>query len=388
MKLHKQATYALLLAAIFIEGCTCKMIAEPANPNLDPVLAEPSTLAPGNDTLMAEAWAPKVIGLEEVWADPSLAGSKRVVVAVVSSGIDYNHEDLRANIMVNAAEADAAATGTYYSEDGLDNDQNGFTDDWVGYDFVDKDGLPYDTNGSGTAAAGIIGAVSDNGKGVRGVVSQVSLLPIRYIDANGRSNISLLAQALDYAARSNVDVVFLHLAQLGYDSRYADWAKAIEKMERSLIDRGMKVLEKRGTPVIISAGNYGTDVDLVGDVTKLLGTYGNTFFVTSVNEKDQRPFIANYGFETVGTAAPGESIMTTQPGGDQYGRVSGTFAAAAYVTGAVALAVSRHHGSLTWKDMAKALLTDGGDPIASLQYETIGGNRLNVAKFLRSLAGS
>ncbi|MEK7690781.1 MAG: S8 family serine peptidase, partial [Bdellovibrionota bacterium] len=362
--------------------------AEPANPNLDPVLAEPSTLAPGNDTLMAEAWAPKVIGLEEVWADPSLAGSKRVVVAVVSSGIDYNHEDLRANIMVNAAEADAAATGTYYSEDGLDNDQNGFTDDWVGYDFVDKDGLPYDTNGSGTAAAGIIGAVSDNGKGVRGVVSQVSLLPIRYIDANGRSNISLLAQALDYAARSNVDVVFLHLAQLGYDSRYADWAKAIEKMERSLIDRGMKVLEKRGTPVIISAGNYGTDVDLVGDVTKLLGTYGNTFFVTSVNEKDQRPFIANYGFETVGTAAPGESIMTTQPGGDQYGRVSGTFAAAAYVTGAVALAVSRHHGSLTWKDMAKALLTDGGDPIASLQYETIGGNRLNVAKFLRSLAGS
>ena len=95
-----------------------------------------------------------------------------MVVGVIDTGIDYNHEDLAANIWTNTHEIPG---------DGKDNDGNGFVDDVHGYDFVNNDGDPMDDNGHGTHVAGTIGALGNNGIGVIGVSPTVRLMPLKFL---------------------------------------------------------------------------------------------------------------------------------------------------------------------------------------------------------------
>ena len=107
-------------------------------------------------------------------------GSSDVVVAVIDTGVDYNHEDLAANIFQNTADC---------NNNGIDDDGNGYIDDCHGIDTANGDSDPMDDNGHGTHVAGIIGAVGNNGKGVAGVAWNVKILPCKFLDATGSASL-------------------------------------------------------------------------------------------------------------------------------------------------------------------------------------------------------
>ena len=118
-------------------------------------------------------------------------GSNDVVVAVIDTGVDYNHQDLAANIFQNTADC---------NNNGVDDDGNGHIDDCHGIDAVNGDSDPMDDHGHGTHVAGIIGAVGNNGIGVAGVAWNVKILPCKFLDATGSGFLSDAIACLDYVA--------------------------------------------------------------------------------------------------------------------------------------------------------------------------------------------
>ncbi len=155
------------------------------NPNVK--YAEPnyivhSDTAP-NDARYLELWgmnntgqtggtAGADIDAERAWNVST--GSPSVVVAVIDTGVDYNHPDLAANIWSNPGEI---------AGNGIDDDGNGFIDDIHGWDFANNDNNPIDDNGHGTHCSGTIGAVGNNGIGVAGVNWHVSIMGVKFLDA-------------------------------------------------------------------------------------------------------------------------------------------------------------------------------------------------------------
>ena len=117
-----------------------------------------------------------------------------VTVGVIDTGIDAAHPDLAANMWINPGENCAGCRN-----DGIDNDHNGYVDDWRGWDFVNNDNNPTDDNGHGTHVAGTIGAVGNNGIGVAGVNWNVRLMPLKFIGADGTGDVAGAVAALRYA---------------------------------------------------------------------------------------------------------------------------------------------------------------------------------------------
>ena len=134
------------------------------------------------------------IDAPEAWTITT--GSRGVVVAVIDSGIDYQHPDLAANVWANPGEI---------AGDGVDNDRNGFVDDVHGWDFANRDADPMDDDGHGTHVAGTIGAVGNNGTGVVGVNWQVSIMGLKFLDAAGSGYTSDAIAAINYATRMRRD---------------------------------------------------------------------------------------------------------------------------------------------------------------------------------------
>ncbi len=98
-------------------------------------------------------------------------GNRGVVVAVIDTGVDYNHEDLAANMWTNAGETNCS--------DGIDDDANGYIDDCLGWDFYNNDNDPYDDHSHGTHCSGTIAAVGDNGIGIAGVNWNLKIMPLK-----------------------------------------------------------------------------------------------------------------------------------------------------------------------------------------------------------------
>ena len=138
------------------------------------------------DPSLSAQWNLAAIDAAEAWQ--TTTGSRSVVVAIVDSGIDFNHPDLAANIWTNPREI---------AGNGRDDDGNGYVDDIHGWDFVDNDNLPQDGFWHGTHVAGIIGAVGNNGIGVSGVSQQVSILPLRFQNDAGSGYTGAAVSALN-----------------------------------------------------------------------------------------------------------------------------------------------------------------------------------------------
>lgn len=288
--------------------------------------------------------------------------SKRVVVAIIDTGIDYNHKDLKANLWKNAKEI---------ANNGIDDDQNGLIDDVIGWDFVSHDPLPYDDHGHGTHIAGIIGAVGGNGIGISGVCAQASLMILKYYDpsASGRQNLENTIQAFRYAINNGAHIINYS----GGGSQFSDAEKQV------ILDA-----EKKGILVIAAAGNEKQNADVYGYYPASYDL-DNIVSVAAITASHNLVDSSNYGIRKIDIAAPGQSIYSTLPDG-KYGFMTGTSQATAFVTGIAALALSSNPTLSVSK--LKSILLNGTDQTASLQGKIKTGGMINAYSVLQNATGN
>ena len=170
----------------------------PYNPN-DPMW-NPNN--PGEDPrgVMFAQWGPAKLGASIVWNDSK--GDSDIVVAVIDTGIRRTHEDLQANIWVNEDEI---------INNGIDDDDNGYIDDWWGWNCFEGNNNPFDVNSSnhyhGTGCAGVIAATQDNDKGISGIAPGVKIMAIRADMNDGPTCEATVCEALNYAKDNGADII-------------------------------------------------------------------------------------------------------------------------------------------------------------------------------------
>ena len=302
------------------------------------------------------------------------ACSPAIIVAVIDTGIDYTHPELKNNIWINRGETgpwvpkDLASTPCRdKSCNGLDNDGNGFINDVAGWDFVNNQPLPFDTHGHGTHIAGIISAESSNGLGTTGICPGVSIMPLKYYDtgSNGMNNLQNTVRAIQYAVRMGAHII-------NYSGGGGEPATA----ERMAVEEA----NRKGVLFVAAAGNDGHN-NLQAPYFPASYPLDNIIGVASVNQKNQLLSSSNFGIP-VHIAAPGLSILSTIPNG-KFGMMSGTSQATAFVTGAAALLASQTIGKSPFDfRKIKAWLLNGTKSLPGNENRTI------VSSGLLSIPGS
>jgi len=333
-----------------------------------------------DDTFFNDQWAlyqSNDFDIDATDAWDVTTGSKDVVIAIVDSGVYYNHPDLTDNIWSNEDEI---------PDNNIDDDNNGFIDDIRGYDFVEvditpiiqnpfanicpdedyiiEDNNPRDAHGHGTHCAGIASAVGNNGKGIAGVSWNCSIMPVRagfeflyFGEAVGVYETDDLVQAITYAADNGADIISM---SWGGDSYSNAICGAIE------------YAYSKGCVLVAAAGNSNSDEK------HYPSSYENVISVAGTNNKDQRYEHSSYG-DDVDVAAPAVDILSTIiPTEIFYAEKSGTSMAAPHVAGIAGLLKSKYPDSSP--EMITAMIKTGVDQIQSDEY--IGTGRVNAYKAL------
>ena len=291
-------------------------------------------------------------------------GSQDVVVGVIDTGIDYTHPDLVDNIWVNPGEIPG---------NGVDDDGNGFVDDVHGYDFVNNDGDPFDDEGHGTHVAGTIGATGNNGVGVVGVSWDVSLMGLKFLDANGSGSTADAVRAVNYATMMR--------NQYGHNIRVTNnsWGGGGSSTAlRDAIEAGAAA----DILFVAAAGNSGTDNDASPHYPASYASAA-VLAVAATDRNDALASFSCFGATSVDLAAPGVSILSTVPGGG-YASYNGTSMATPHVAGAAVLALSV--GPTLSVAELRAVILGTVDAKPGLAGRMVTGGRLNVAQMLESLS--
>jgi subtilisin family serine protease len=314
-----------------------------------------------NNTGQSGGKADADIDAPEAW--DVTTGSKDVTVAVVDSGVDFSHPDLAGEQWVNAGENCGSTDPTIscaQRTNGVDDDGDGYVDDWRGWDFVNGDNNPTDDNLHGTHVAGTIGARGNNGVGITGVNWNVSLMALKFINASGTGTTADAVRATLYAAD--------HGAQVSNNS----WGGPdSDQALQDAIDYGAR----KGTLFVAAAGNDGHNDDTTPTYPAAWPS-DSLVSVAATDNKDGLASFSNYGRTAVDLGAPGVGIVSTIPGG-LYFPLDGTSMAAPHVTGTAALAKSVFPDASPYA--LKALLLGAADPDPALAGKTVTGGRLNAA---------
>ncbi len=282
------------------------------------------------------------------------AGSDSILVAVIDTGVNYNHEDLAANMWKNPGEVPA---------NGVDDDGNGFVDDVYGYDFANNDGDPIDDHDHGSHCAGTIGGIGNNGIGVAGVNWKVKIMAVKCFTAAGTGNDADIARAIEYAVKMGARVSNNSYGSSGFNQAVYDM---------------IMMARDQGHVFCAAAGNSSGDNDAVPQYPASYDL-DNIIAVAATDRNDGLAGFSCYGATTVDLGAPGVDIFSCLSSAG-YGLMSGTSMATPHVTGAAALILAVD-GALTYAEV-KAQLLDNVDPIASLAGRCVTGGRLNLAAAL------
>lgn len=323
-------------------------------PAIEPEPAEPGR---ADDPRVGELYGLEKIEAQRAWEVQE--GSKDVVVAVIDTGVDYNHPDLAFNMWRNP-------NAESYAETGIDSDGTEITGDVVGWDFIHDDNLPFDDHMHGTHCAGTIGAVGSNGVGISGVAKRVSIMAIKFLSKSGSGDTADAIKAIDYAVSRGAKILS------------NSWGGPGAPSSNQALEDAIKRAEAAGVLVVAAAGNDGTDND-TRPMLPASFPQENVLAVAATNESDGRAFFSNYGLATVDVGAPGSGILSTTPKG-AYKKLSGTSMAAPHVSGAAAL-VWAEYPDATYSEIKERLMRFG-DPLSALDGKTVTGMRINVYKAL------
>lgn len=282
-------------------------------------------------------------------------GDKNIVIAVIDTGIDYKHEDLKDNMWVNTAELNGSP--------GVDDDGNGHIDDIYGHDFANNDGDPMDGNGHGTHCAGTIGAVHDNGKGVAGVMGKVSLMGVKFLTDQGSGSAVGAVSAINYATKMRVDIMSNSWGGGGYSEALKD---------------AIMAAKSKGIVFIAAAGNSQSDNNSVPHYPSNYEV-DNVISVAAHNYSDRLASFSCYGSKTVHVAAPGRNILSTTPD-NSYDVYSGTSMATPHVSGVVGLYLA-HRGKTSPRKLRQKLM-NSANYVGSIGRKLISGGRVDAYNFL------
>lgn len=322
-------------------------------------------LATPNDTSFGSLWGMTKISAPQAW--DLNTGNSSVVVANIDTGIKYDHEDLAANMWTNPGEI---------NNNGLDDDNNGFVDDYYGYDFFFNDSNPLDENGHGTHTAGTLGAVGNNSIGVVGVNWNVKIMAIKIYDSDGFGTTSaMLINAYNYVRMMKLRGVNIRVTNNSYGG--CDEACGYDQATKDAID----ALGNAGVLQVFAAGNDALNIDTTPSYP---AAYNSPWIISVANSTstDTRNPGSNFGVNNVDLAAPGTSILSTLNNAANYGSLTGTSMATPHVAGAAAL-LAAHNPNLSAASL-KATILNQVDQLAAWNGVVKTGGRLNVAQALQN----
>lgn len=262
-----------------------------------------------NDPNYNEQWYIHNSRVDEAWK--LLKSKKEVRVAIVDTGVDYNHPDLKNKVLKE-----------------------------LGYNFINNSKDVMDDNWHGTHVAGIIAAETGNNIGISGAAgfTNVKIIPIKALDQNGQGSSDIIAKGIRYAADKGADVINF---SVGFSVKDAYISEAIS------------YAKSKGAFIVVSSGNDNINCDN----TSPSGDEG-AYTVASVDGGNNKSQYSNYG-NSVKIAAPGEEILSTVPGGG-YEYRSGTSMAAPLAAAVVAM-MKGENPDLTYKEIENILNTTALD---------------------------
>ncbi|MGB2158537.1 MAG: S8 family serine peptidase, partial [Flavobacteriales bacterium] len=300
--------------------------------NVDRILTESDVMAMAaaapmpptgepNDPLYVNQANLGQVHLPEVWANHT-SGDSTQVIAILDSGVDYNHPDLAANTWVNHAEVNGI--------EGYDDDGNGYVDDFHGWDFINADNAPLDDNLHGTHVAGIAAAVTDNEIGIAGACWNAQIMPIKVFQSTGVGNASTIAEGISYAANNGATVLNMSFGSNAESSLMLsalENAYATAALVASAGNNGIKIGPCIGCyPHYPSAYSFVLGVE---DSPKPTDGYTNW-------DQDGPVFTQYANLLNYEVTTPGTGILSTVPNGG-YASVTGTSMSAPLMSACVAL---------------------------------------------------
>lgn len=299
------------------------------------------------DSQKREGIAGVDIGAAQAW--DITTGSRDVVVAVIDTGVNYNHPDLKANMWTNDIELSGQA--------GVDDDGNGIIDDIYGASFVNAakpTGNPLDDHGHGSHCSGTIGATGDDGQGIVGVAWNVRIMGVKFLSANGSGSLDGALKAIDYATSKGAKILSNSWGGGGYSETLK---QAIERSNEA------------GALFVAAAGNESNNND---SNPTYPATYDvpNVLSVAAIDNRGQLASFSNYGKTKVHVGAPGVNIVSSITG-TRYDSWSGTSMATPHVSGMAVLLASAEP-NLTGIEMKERILSTS-KPLAGLRGKTKGG---------------
>src|SRR5262245_8981071 len=306
-----------------------------------------------------DQWALQHIGFD---ASPDSAwrlvkrNAQAVIVAVIDTGLDWNHRNIASeNIWSNAREIPG---------NGIDDDKNGYVDDIMGWDFVDRDDRPWDYSGHGTFVAGLIAGSWNDKDGMAGVNSFARLMILKAAMNFGHTRASFISEAIAYAADNGARVINLSIG-----------GKETSEVAQVAIDYAYA----KGVVIVVAAGNEGADTS-----RSLIASSDKVLTVAATSFDDQKAVFSNWG--KISVAAPGVDILSLRArrsdvlfgiegsqytagaayvGADKrYYRASGTSFSAPFVSGLASLMIA-NDPSLTNRqvmNIIKSTARDVGTP--------------------------
>jgi subtilisin family serine protease len=288
------------------------------------------------------------------WAKTT--GSDEVVVAVLDTGVDYNHEDLTENMWRRPEKMEP------YHDNEL-----GTIDDEFGYNAIDG-GDPMDDNGHGTHCAGIIGAEGENNVGIAGVNWKVQIMPLKFMNAGGSGSTKDAIEAINYVIDRKKAGVNVRIISASWGSTQK--SRALGEVIRKAYENDILFVAAAGNSSVDNDRNphYPSSYDVP-----------NVVSVAALDRHDALASFSNYGAKSVAIAAPGVDILSTWLG-NEYEEKSGTSMATPVVSGVAALILAEHP-QMSVDDLKKKLLAST-DPVPVLKGKTVTAGRINAAKAL------
>ncbi len=282
---------------------------------------------------LREQYALAKVNAEKAWQRAGNKGSRNVLLAVIDTGVDYKHPNLAPNMV-------------------------------AGYDFRDKDADPMDITsaqnpGHGSHCAGIVGATGLVDGGISGLSPEVSIMPLRFLGADGGGDLNDGIKAIDYAIEKKVQVIS------------ASWGAAVPLSTAKPLVEAIERAEKAGIVFVAAAANDGKNND-TNEYYPTNADVANVISVAASNAQDAKPSWSNYGRSKVHISAPGDAIMSTLPS-NKFGNLSGTSMATPLVAGLVAF-LKAQDPTLTAQEI-KALMQATG---AGVNIETACNCRIDA----------